>query len=123
LPGLCSRSASATETEEWGLLGCDTVHLDRVHHFRGVCCPYLVSYSNYSSTLKVKAVRNYRKLDSLHTTRCYNPENHTLNNYCERISNLVESKLIMDTKEFIQNKPEVQYIYTIQENGTDAIQN
>jgi hypothetical protein len=29
----------------------------------------------------------------------------------------------MDTKEFIQNKPEVQYIYTIQENGTDAIQN
>jgi hypothetical protein len=94
------------KTEEQGLLGCATVHLDRAHHFRGVCCPYLVSYSTYSSTLEVKAVCKYRKLDSLHTTRRYNPEKHTLNHYCVRISNLVESKLIMDTNEFIQNKPE-----------------
>jgi hypothetical protein len=29
----------------------------------------------------------------------------------------------MDTNEFIQNMPEVQNIYTIQVNGTDATQN
>lgn len=109
------------KTEEWGLLGCDTVRSDTVHHFQGVCCPHLVSYSTYSSTLRVKAVQYYRKSGSLRTTHCHNPEKHTLNNYCVRFSNQVESKLIMDTNELIQNKPEVQNIYTIQENGTDEL--
>jgi hypothetical protein len=36
---LCNRSASARETEEWCLLGCDTVRLDRAHHLRGLCPP------------------------------------------------------------------------------------
>lgn len=75
------------KTEEWGLLGCDTVRSDTVHHFQGVCCPHLVSYSIYSSTLRVKAVQYYRKSGSLRTTHCHNPEKHTLNNYCVRFSN------------------------------------
>jgi hypothetical protein len=70
------------KTEESGLLGCDTVRSNRVHHFRGVWCTYLVFYSTYSSTLKGESKH-------ITTESCAHSEPHivTTQKNCVRFSN------------------------------------